>query len=151
MRKNSMFCKLPRVLCIVLIAAMTLLAAGCAGTPAAPTDASVPVNATENASATVLGEGEKVITVKTADLEGVETTFEVHTNAATVGEALTEVKLIEGHDSEYGLYVDTVNGITLDWEKDGKYWAFYVDGEYAATGVDTTEITAGAVYSFRAE
>ena len=45
----------------------------------------------------------------------------------------------------------TVNGVTVDYDTDGKYWAFYVDGEYAATGVDSTDITAGATYTFKAE
>lgn len=110
--------------------------------------------ATEAAGAsdvTVLGEGATVFTVVTTDPDGVESTFEVHTDAATVGEALTNAGLIAGHDSDYGLYVDTVNGVTLDWDKDGKYWAFYIDGEYAMTGVDATEVTAGAVYAFKAE
>ena len=49
------------------------------------------------------------------------------------------------------IYVKTVNGVTLDYDKDGKYWAFYVNGEYAQTGVDSTDITAGAEYSFKAE
>ena len=59
--------------------------------------------------------------------------------------------LIAGEDSEYGLYVKTVNGVTVDYDQDGKYWAFYVDGEYAATGVDSTDITTGATYTFKAE
>ena len=45
----------------------------------------------------------------------------------------------------------TVNGITLDYDKDGKYWAFYVDGEYATSGVDSTPITDGASYALKAE
>ena len=43
------------------------------------------------------------------------------------------------------------NCVTVDYDQDGKYWAFYVDGEYAATGVDSTDITAGATYTFKAE
>ena len=58
---------------------------------------------------------------------------------------------VAGDDTEYGLYVKTVNGVTVDYDTDGKYWAFYVDGEYAATGVDSTDITAGATYTFKAE
>ena len=69
----------------------------------------------------------------------------------TVGAALLSLGLIAGEDSEYGLYVKTVNGVTVDYDQDGKYWAFYVDGEYAATGVDSTDITAGATYTFKAE
>ena len=90
-------------------------------------------------------------TVVVADLEGQETTFEYTSDKATVGEALIAEGLIEGHETEYGLYVDSVNGVTLDWDKDGKYWSFYIDGEYAMTGVDTTEITEGATYAFKPE
>ena len=90
-------------------------------------------------------------TVVTTDLEGNETTHKIKTDAATVGEALVEEGLIKGHDTEYGLYVDEVNGIALDWDKDGKYWAFYINGEYAQTGVDTTNVEDGAVYTFKPE
>lgn len=90
-------------------------------------------------------------TVVVTDLEGKETTFEYTSDKATVGEALVAEGLIEGHKTEYGLYVDSVNGIALDWEKDGKYWAFYIDSEYAMTGVDATEITDGATYAFKPE
>ena len=90
-------------------------------------------------------------TVVVADLEGNETTFEYTSDKATVGEALIAEGLIEGHETEYGLYVDSVNGVALDWDKDGKYWAFYIDGEYAMTGVDATEITEGATYAFKPE
>ena len=90
-------------------------------------------------------------TVVVADLEGKETTFEYTSDKATVGEALIAEGLIEGHETEYGLYVDSVNGVALDWDKDGKYWAFYIDGEYAMTGVDATEITEGATYAFKPE
>ncbi|MBE6967598.1 MAG: DUF4430 domain-containing protein [Oscillospiraceae bacterium] len=90
-------------------------------------------------------------TVVTTDLDGKETTHEIKTDAATVGEALIEEGLLKGHTTEYGLYVDEVNGIALDWEKDGKYWAFYINGEYAQTGVDATNVEDGAVYTFKPE
>ena len=90
-------------------------------------------------------------TVITTDLDGKETTHKIKTDAATVGEALIEEGLIKGHTTDYGLYVDEVNGIALDWEKDGKYWAFYINGEYAMSGVDTTNVEDGAVYTFKPE
>ena len=68
-----------------------------------------------------------------------------------MGDALLELKLIDGEESQYGLYVKTVNGVTADFDKDKEYWAFYVNGEYAMSGVDTTEIEAGATYSFKVE
>ena len=84
--------------------------------------------------------------VVVTDLDGKETTFEYSSNAASVGEALVAEGLIEGHETEYGLYIDTVNGITADWDADQTYWAFYINGEYATTGIDGTEIVADATY-----
>lgn len=101
--------------------------------------------------ATVLGEGNTVFTVSVVDKEGVETDFEIHTDKETVGEALLDLGLIEGEEGDYGLYVKTVNGITADYDKDGVYWAFYINGEYASTGVDATPITEGEQYSFKVE
>ena len=84
--------------------------------------------------------------VVVTDLEGKETTFEYSSSAASVGEALVAEGLIEGHETEYGLYIDTVNGITADWDNDQTYWAFYINGEYATTGIDGTEIVADTTY-----
>ena len=95
--------------------------------------------------------GKTTFTVVTVDLEGKETTFTVKTDAETVGEALEAEGILKGHDAEYGLYIDAVNGVELDWERDGKYWAFYVNGEYAQSGVDTTNVEEGAVYTFKPE
>ena len=77
--------------------------------------------------------------------------FEIHTDKENVGEALQEYDLIAGDESDYGLYVKTVNGITADYDKDQTYWAFYINGEYASTGVDSTPVTAGDTYSFKVE
>ena len=84
--------------------------------------------------------------VVVTDLDGKETTFEYSSNAASVGEALVAEGLIEGHETENGLYIDTVNGITADWDNDQTYWAFYINGEYATTGIDGTEIVADTTY-----
>ena len=80
------------------------------------------------------------------DLDGNESSFEYTSSAASVGEVLVTEGLIEGHETEYGLYIDTVNGITADWDKDQTYWAFYINGEYATTGIDSTEIAADTTY-----
>ena len=101
--------------------------------------------------ATVLGEGAKQFAFTVIDSEGNETAFEIHTDKEMVGEALIELDLIKGEEGPYGLYVKTVNGIAVDYDKDKAYWAFYVNGEYATSGVDTTEITEGDTYSFKVE
>ena len=102
-------------------------------------------------SANVLGEGKTQFNFTVVDKDGKETAFEIHTDKATVGEALLELGLIEGEEGAYGLYVKKVNGITADYDVDQTYWAFYVNGEYGMTGVDVTNIEAGATYSFKVE
>ena len=54
--------------------------------------------------------------------------------------------LVEGHEASYGLYIDAVNGIAADWDHDQTYWAFYINGEYATTGIGDTPITADTTY-----
>ena len=94
---------------------------------------------------TTLGEGAKTIVVEvTAEGQGV--TFTIKTDKDTVGAALIEHKLIEGDESEFGLYVKKVNGILADYDVDKTYWAFNIDGQYATSGVDTTEIKEGVKY-----
>ena len=94
---------------------------------------------------TSFGEGEKTIAVEVS-AEKQTVTFTIHTDKTTVGEALLEHQLIEGEAGAYGMYIKKVNGITADYDVDQSYWAFYVNGEYAMAGVDTTEITDGATY-----
>jgi hypothetical protein len=100
---------------------------------------------------TACGAKKTSFTVITVDLDGVETTHKIKTTAATVGEALQAEGLLEGEQGDYGLYIKSVNGIPLDWDTDGKYWAVYVNGEYAMTGVDTINVEEGAVYTFKPE
>ena len=75
--------------------------------------------------------------------------FTIKTDKKHLGDALTEHGLIEGEESTYGLYIKKVNGMRADYELDGYYWAFYENGEYATSGVDTTNIVAGASYAFK--
>ena len=99
----------------------------------------------------VLGEGETMFLFTVVDKDGNETNYEIYTDKETVGEALLDLELIAGDEGEFGLYVKTVNGITADYDVDQTYWAFYVNGEYAMSGVDTTEIEEGASYAFKVE
>lgn len=134
-------------LCIMLIAAMAIFTVGC-GDNEKKGD-----SVTENAqlSASVVGEGETSFEFSFVDKDGNQKVFTVKTDKKTVGEALVDAKLVEGEQGDYGLYVKTVDGITLDYEKDGYYWAFYINGEYATAGVDATEIKDGESYQFKAE
>lgn len=123
---------LKRILSVIQIAALVMvMLVGCGKKPEAT--------------------GSHEFTFVVVDKDGVETTFDIKSDKATVGEALLDEKLIEGDESEYGLYVKKVNGIEAIYENDGTYWAFYVNGEYASTGVDSTAIEEGATYSFKVE
>ena len=136
------------ILCMVLIVAMALGTTGCNGSTGKDTSSDA---GTEVTDVNVLGTGSTEFSLTVADQEGNETQFEIHTDKETVGEALLELGLIEGEEGQYGLYVKTVNGITADYDKDGTYWAFYINGEYASSGVDSTKITEGENYSFKVE
>ena len=106
---------------------------------------------TAEAQEIVLGEGSVKFTFIVVDADGNETNFVVSTDKETVGDALLEQNLIEGEEGDYGLYVKTVNGITADYDTDQTYWAFYVNGEYASTGVDSTPVNEGDTYEFKVE
>ena len=95
-----------------------------------------------------IGEGSKMFRFEVTDDEGLITIWHVHTNAATVGEALLENGLIEGNTSDFGLMVLYVYGLRADFMEDSAWWAFYIDGEMAMTGVDSTDIEEGVTYAF---
>ena len=134
MMNNSLKKLLSMILCVVLVAAMALFATGCM----------------ENGKEEAAGESVS-FTVIVVDLEGKETTYEITTTETTVGAALMAEELLAGEEGPYGLYIKEVAGIPLDWDTDGKYWAVYVDSEYALSGVDSLAVTEGAVYTFKPE
>lgn len=147
MKKTNIKKMLSFIVCMLLIAAMALFTIGCNDNAK---------QESENSSVTQtdvkeIGNGKTKLSFVAVDLYGTETEFQVKTDKATVGEALAEHNIIAGEEGSYGLYVKTVNGITLDFDKDGTYWAFYVDGKYAEKGVDQTEINENSVYSFKPE
>ena len=90
---------------------------------------------------TELGKGAKTTTVEIVAGEQ-SITFTVHTDKETLGAALLEHGLIEG---EGGLYTK-VNGMVADYSVDKSYWGFYIDGEFAMTGLDDTPIAEGTTY-----
>ena len=144
MKKHSIKRTLSLILCAVLIAAMALSVTGCSDKP-------TTWETKTFADGETLGQGSKEFTFTVTDAEGNRATATIRTDKTLVADALLELELIDGEDQDMGLYVKCVNGKTYDYDTDGKYWAFYIDGEYAMTGIDSTEIVPGTAYSLIAE
>lgn len=136
-------------LCLLLTTVMAITFAGCVDEVSEPQIQASTIP--DEDGKPTLGEGEKTFEFVVTDADGETFEATIRTNQTFVGDALLELKLIGGEASDYGLYVKTVNGITLDYETDEKYWAFYIGEEYALTGVDATEIVDGETYTFKAE
>ena len=94
---------------------------------------------------TELGKGATTVQVEVkAGEESI--TFTIKTDKKILGDALLEHELITGDQSQYGLYIKTVNGILADYDVNKSYWGFYKNGEFMLTGIDGTEITDGEHY-----
>ena len=141
---------------MMLIASMTFATMGCGGNNQPQNEqvedsSQITEMQDTEMQVTVLGEGATQFAFTVIDKDDNETAFEIHTDKEIVGEALLELELIDGEASAFGLFVKTVNGITADYDVDQTYWAFYVNGEYATSGVDTTPIEEGMTYTFKVE
>ena len=125
---------------LALLAAMALTITACKEEtpPTTPTEETVADNKIE-------------FTVEVTKADGTTKTFTVKSDRENLGDALIAEGLIVGEEGPYGWYITTIDGEYHKYEEDGKYWAFYIDGEYAMSGVSSTPIAAGAVYSFKAE
>ncbi len=102
-----------------------------------------------NAAATApKTDAEPAVKIKfTAIYDDTTKEFEIETTEKTLGAALLKEGIIEGSDSEYGLYVTTVDGRKADDSKQ-EWWCLTKGGEMWMNGVDTTEIADGDAYEF---
>ena len=123
-----------RVALIALAAALTIALAACANNGA-------------DLESQWLDSVAFAITVVQED--GQSETFELTTTHAYLGDALLEAGLVEGEQTPMGLMITHVNGVRADFELDGAWWQFVINGEPALTGVSQTRIDPEAVYEFR--
>ena len=98
-------------------------------------------------------EGSKAYTLEVVDDTGESTVYEGTTDAEYLSELMDELAAAEdfsydGYDSDYGLYITTVNGLLADYDTDGAYWSIYVNGEYGMYGADSQVVTDGDAFSF---
>lgn len=138
------------ILSSLLALSLTILMAGCGTREDTPTTSSLATTSAA-ASTSEVAEESRTFVFTVVDADGNESSFNIETDKEMVGDALLDQGLIEGEEGQYGLYVKTVNGITADYDVTGTYWAFYINGEYATSGVDTTPIKEGETYTFKVE
>lgn len=89
--------------------------------------------------------GEKNLTVQVVYADSSTKDFPIQTNAEMLGEALTESGLAEGDIGDFGLFITTVDGVTVDSSKN-EFWSISKDGEILMTGADSTPIADGEHY-----
>ncbi len=92
-------------------------------------------------------EGQKSITVNVEHTDGTTATFDVTTTEEYLYAAVEDLEILEGEDSDWGLFVVTVDGEYAD-SSEGAYWMYNCNGEYALYGVESQPIEDGDVYDF---
>ena len=85
---------------------------------------------------------EKTITVQIIVSDTNKKEYVIKTNAQYLRGALEQEKLIEGTESQYGLFVKKVGGVTAD-DSQKQWWCFTKGGESLAEGVDAIPIADG--------
>lgn len=97
-------------------------------------------------------EGTKAITIEVIDNEQKSTVYELNTDAQYLREAMDEAAekgfTYSGSESEYGIMLESINGVTADYNADGAYWSIFVNGEYGNYGADTQVVTDGDAFQF---
>ncbi len=89
--------------------------------------------------------GSKEIAITITHGDGTVNEVSLSTDQEYLRGALEEQDLVAGTESDYGLYVLTVDGETAD-ESNQEWWCFTMGGEWLMTGVDTTPIADGDAY-----
>ena len=99
-------------------------------------------------------EGPKTLSLTVIDNAGKKTTYAVEADAAYLRQAMESAEGLEfsGQEGQYGMMVETVNGLRAVYGEDNAYWAFYQDkdgdlepdgDEYCMYGIDTQPVAAG--------
>lgn len=81
----------------------------------------------------------KTITVEVVKADKTKKSFTINTDEDFLRGALEQEKLVSGTESEYGLFIKTVDGYTVDDSKQ-EWWCITKGGETVNTGVDSTPI-----------
>lgn len=92
-------------------------------------------------------EGDKHVSVQVIVDDEVVKEHEFDTSLKYLGELLEQEKIVEGDETEYGLFIHTVDGIKADDSKQ-EWWCITKGGEDVMTGVDSTPIADEDSFEF---
>lgn len=91
--------------------------------------------------------GGKTVTIEIVHKDGTVKKLEYTTEAEYLADLLLEKELVTGYASEeYGFTIESVDGVTADWNVDGAYWALYEGEEYATSSAAGIVLLDGGVY-----
>lgn len=90
-------------------------------------------------------EGTKTFYLTVVHSDGTAEAFTITSTEEFLAPALIHEGIITDEGVETGMY-NTVDGETANWDPDQAYWSFYVNGEYAIEGLNTTPIVDGDDY-----
>ena len=92
--------------------------------------------------------GSKKVEINVVNDTGDVKTYNVKTDAEYLRQAMEETEGLDfsGDESEYGMMVTVVNGVTADYNVDQSYWAFYVNDEFCNYGIEQQPVTDGDVF-----
>lgn len=88
--------------------------------------------------------GSKTVTIEVTAPD-YSNTHKIKTDAEFLGDALKEEGIIEGEESQYGLFITSVDSIKADDSKQ-QWWCITKGGADVMTGVDVTPIADGDTF-----
>lgn len=90
--------------------------------------------------------GNKTVTVTVVHKDGSEKVFTCKTDAEYLGTVLVDENIVAPNYGEFGLYFDTADGETADYNVDGGWWQVFIGEESAMVGADQIPIADGDTF-----
>ena len=90
--------------------------------------------------------GGKNITVTVVHKDGSEKVFTCQTEEEYLGPVLVAENIVVAEYGEFGLYFNTADGETADWNVDNGWWQVFVGEEAAMLGADSLPIADGDTF-----
>lgn len=88
-------------------------------------------------------EGKTHITLTVTYGDETSQDYDITTDADNLMDAIQDQVELGGSQGEFGFYIESVNGVTADYDTDGAYWAIYVNDDYGMYSIDTQPIKDG--------